>query len=261
MNAPVSGRNNRASAFTLIELLVVIAIIAILAAMLLPALSKAKDRARKTQCGNNLRQCGLAVQMYIGENDDRLPYSLIGAHIMVNGQASRPDNNNWMYLVTPYIKSSGFQAGTSVETSDFAKSVFACPVRLAEPLNNPSIPPSVFPNGAYPAWKNSYGMTEGTEIGGQTAPNYVAAKMASVTRPSSTLLIADCSYDVGYQAMPWKENGFFQPSRYFNGQPAYRAGFRHGNNHPRGGVACVFMDGHVESRTLTQTNDFILQWY
>jgi prepilin-type N-terminal cleavage/methylation domain-containing protein/prepilin-type processing-associated H-X9-DG protein len=90
--------NARIKAFTLIELLVVIAIIGILAALLLPALSKAKAQARFTACKNHLCQMGMALQMYVHENQGRYPYVLFCPDMAFGD----PADATWWAKLQPY---------------------------------------------------------------------------------------------------------------------------------------------------------------
>ena len=111
--------------FTLVELLVVIAIIAILAAMLLPALGSGKAQARRVQCVSQLQQWGKALQMYASDNADATPRR--GQGVKPLTQLNRPED--WFNALAPELSVQGFGSDiASAETNnDSPPPLFVCP--------------------------------------------------------------------------------------------------------------------------------------
>jgi len=159
----------RKRAFTLIELLVVIAIIAILAAMLLPALSKAKSRAHQTACISNLKQIGVALILYTDDFNGYWPFA---------SDSSQPDPNIWTKELQPYIRLRGNQ------TSGQENPVFICPRANYSPWANNELSRTYACSGTMLGPTGSGGLTS-------TKPR----KANQMKNPTDSLLVVEGKKD------------------------------------------------------------------
>ncbi len=151
----------------MLELLIVIAIIAVLAGLLLPAVSQAKARGRSAQCASNLRQWGLAYRQYADDNRDYLPRR--GQGVKLLEQIDRPED--WFNALPPYLSFPPYQ---QLFTNNYkllagANSVFVCPVAI-DPGSNHFLPYGMNMNLC--PWGDS-GKTEATKFGEVLQPSQV----------------------------------------------------------------------------------------
>jgi prepilin-type N-terminal cleavage/methylation domain-containing protein/prepilin-type processing-associated H-X9-DG protein len=153
--------------FTLVELLVVIAVIAILAALLLPALSSARRKAQAMECLNNLREISQGAFLYCQDNEDYLPFAWY--------DDPDPQVNNFFALLQPLLYGVEFDG-----YSDFELRLYTCPTRAHEPLVGPN------------PMRVSYGMSAYNSV---AFPDPRTRRLAQVQEAvSSTVLLADIAY-------------------------------------------------------------------
>jgi len=238
----------RRRAFTLIELLVVIAIIAILAAMLLPALSKAREKAQTTNCLSNLKQWGLAMNIYAVDNADSIPRDgMDAAGVYPGANGAQGDMNAWFNALPPNMGERTlreYYLDTSAGTAPYQRypfpggrgKIFHCPaarMTIAEARD-----PNVVATGGAEGFF-SYGMNIDLKrvkpgyANSDAAPYPTMPKTTTLRRPVDTVLLFDMVFNRNL------EGG----NAYNSVNPANRwRSF--GRRHNVGGVI-NFMDGHA----------------
>jgi prepilin-type N-terminal cleavage/methylation domain-containing protein/prepilin-type processing-associated H-X9-DG protein len=196
----------KANAFTLIELLVVIAIIAILAAMLLPALSKARSRAQEAACLSNLKQWGLADTMYVEDNAQTFPFPRFQGYAASADQ----DNPSWLSIPTYHNQGEGddvwFNAlphyvanqpmyvwAFNPTTFYISKSIYTCPTAFSQGIAPVDAVAAIDKYNMIPGVRPlfNYGMNS-KSIANENLSGYLPTlKTSNVLRPSAFVLFSD----------------------------------------------------------------------
>jgi prepilin-type N-terminal cleavage/methylation domain-containing protein/prepilin-type processing-associated H-X9-DG protein len=243
--------STRLLAFTLIELLVVIAIIAILAAMLLPALARAKAKAQKTSCLSNLKQWGLGQYMYASDFGDKLACDGMGPQRIYGPDSPLPagtpdDPNAWFNLIPPYVADHPLSNyydlhGPDPRTympfpggSGKASRIWECPSALLTAAQYTSLAQG----GQYGFFSYADNIDLKDSLAGtrSTPYPYWMPKISVIPRPTATVLMFDVVFN------PVTEIVNASP-QYNSVNPAnrYRSiGVRHDN-----GTILNFCDGHA----------------
>jgi prepilin-type N-terminal cleavage/methylation domain-containing protein/prepilin-type processing-associated H-X9-DG protein len=251
---------NISRGFTLIELLVVIAIIAILAAILFPVFAQAKEAAKKTQSLSNVKQLGLGMNLYAGDNDDLFP--LMG----YNGPSGVTVPNNfgqfrWGWLVLPYIKSMDLFKSPS-DTREFGGAL--CGGQMCRDRNNPFFGYlwGLFPSYGFNWWY----LAPDTRIPQGQSPATASTNfsrgipMTAVGSPADTLMLVDSIWAPANDPTNLSMGYFIvNPPQFWTGAPPLTRtsyGFawpRHNN-----AANVTWVDGHAKLTHINQLRNVAL---